>query len=204
VLVMLLGLRWRYNLTRTLHSLYFSRKAFYRVNNMSPVDNVDARLSSDLSTFIKLCCGGVSPPLASTYVGIVGDVFLIITSTFACLERAGARITGFACNSHPAPPHRRHDAHAQRTRAVTAALPPLLQPSLPLCSADAARLLSHTAAQPRAPRRVPVRPAPAGRGVQTCTMRSRSSLLWSSPSRSRRRPRSRKPRRPTTAMPSTA
>lgn len=26
VLIMLMGLRWRYNLTRTLHSLYFSRK----------------------------------------------------------------------------------------------------------------------------------------------------------------------------------
>ena len=96
VLIMLMGLRWRYNLTRTLHSLYFSRKAYYRVNCMSGLDNVDSRLASDLSTFIKLCCGGVSPPLNSTYVGIVGDVFLIITATFACLHRAGSRITGFA------------------------------------------------------------------------------------------------------------
>ena len=30
VLIMLMGLRWRYNLTRTLHSLYFSRKVRLR------------------------------------------------------------------------------------------------------------------------------------------------------------------------------
>ena len=69
VLIMLMGLRWRYNLTRTLHALYFSRKAYYRVNCCpGGLDNVDSRLASDLSTFIKLCCGGVSPPLNSTYV----------------------------------------------------------------------------------------------------------------------------------------
>lgn len=28
VLIMLIGLRWRYNLTRTLHSLYFTQKAY--------------------------------------------------------------------------------------------------------------------------------------------------------------------------------
>ena len=94
---MLMGLRWRYNLTRSLHALYFSRKAYYRVNcTLEGLDNVDSRLASDLSTFIKLCCGGVSPPLNSTYVGIVGDIFLIITATFACLRRAGSRITAFA------------------------------------------------------------------------------------------------------------
>jgi len=96
VLIMLMGLRWRYNLTRTLHSLYFSRKAYYRVNCLSELDNVDSRFASDLSTFIKLCCGGVSPPLTSTYVGIVGDVFLVITASFACFQRAGPRITAFA------------------------------------------------------------------------------------------------------------
>lgn len=37
-------------------------------------------------------------PLAlyGRYVGIVGDIFLIITATFACMRRAGSRITGFA------------------------------------------------------------------------------------------------------------
>ena len=60
---------------------------------------VDSRFASDLSTFIKLCCGGVSPPLNSTYVGIVADVFLVITASFACFQRAGPRITAFACTS---------------------------------------------------------------------------------------------------------
>ena len=93
VLIMLMGLRWRYNLTRTLHSLYFSRKAYYRVNCLNNLDNVDSRFASDLNTFIKLCCGGVSPPLASTYVGIVADIFLVITASIACFHRAGAHIT---------------------------------------------------------------------------------------------------------------
>jgi putative ATP-binding cassette transporter len=96
VLIMLIGVRWRYNLTRTIHELYFSRKAYYRVNCYSGLRNLDARLTSDLSTFIKLCCGGVSPPLSSTYVGIIADVFLIITASFACFQRAGSRITAFA------------------------------------------------------------------------------------------------------------
>ena len=96
VLIMLIGLRWRYNLTRTLHSLYFTQKAYYHVNCFTPLDNVDSRFASDLSTFIKLCCGGVSPPLASTYVGIIADVFLVITASVASLQRAGSRITAFA------------------------------------------------------------------------------------------------------------
>ena len=33
VLIMLMGLRWRYNLTRTLHSLYFSRKVSARFDS---------------------------------------------------------------------------------------------------------------------------------------------------------------------------
>mmetsp|Transcript_38562 Transcript_38562/g.101741 ORF Transcript_38562/g.101741 Transcript_38562/m.101741 type:complete len:609 (-) Transcript_38562:800-2626(-) len=96
VLIMLIGLRWRYNLTRTLHSLYFTRKAYYHVNDHSTLDNVDSRFASDLSTFIKLCCGGVSPPLASTYVGIIADIFLVITASMASIQRTGSRITAFA------------------------------------------------------------------------------------------------------------
>ena len=35
-----MGLRWRYNLTRMMHAMYFSRKAYYRINNLSDIDNV--------------------------------------------------------------------------------------------------------------------------------------------------------------------
>lgn len=41
-------------------------RRYYHVNGFAALDNVDSRFASDLSTFIKLCCGGVSPPLAST------------------------------------------------------------------------------------------------------------------------------------------
>ena len=44
VLIMLMGLRWRYTLTRPLHSLYFSRTAYYRVNCIRGLDNVPGAL----------------------------------------------------------------------------------------------------------------------------------------------------------------
>ena len=55
VLVMLIGLRWRYLLTRQLHLSYFSRIAYYRASYMRLIENVDSRFTTDLSTFIKLC-----------------------------------------------------------------------------------------------------------------------------------------------------
>ena len=119
VLIMLLGLRWRYNLTcmrcssrarcggalkrrawhrpdigsagpapplttphrRVAHRTFRTRlacvashaprarfpctssqsQAYYRINCLEGLDNVDSRFASDLSTFIKLRCGGVSP-----------------------------------------------------------------------------------------------------------------------------------------------
>ena len=42
-------------------------QAYYRINCLEGLDNVDSRFASDLSTFIKLRRGGVSPPLNSTY-----------------------------------------------------------------------------------------------------------------------------------------
>jgi len=42
-----------------------------------------------MNTFIKLCCGGVSPPLDSVYVGVVHDVFLISTTTWRILQVGG-------------------------------------------------------------------------------------------------------------------
>ena len=96
VLVMLIGLRWRYLLTRELHLSYFSRIAYYKASYLGLIDNVDARFTSDLSTFIKLSCGGVAPPLSSAYLEIVADVFLIATSAFASFDRAGSRITALA------------------------------------------------------------------------------------------------------------
>jgi ABC-type uncharacterized transport system fused permease/ATPase subunit len=96
VLIMLVGLRWRHSLTRDLHALYFRHKAYYRINCIADIDNVDSRFASDLNTFIKLCCGGVSPPLGSTYLGIIADVFLVITASYASIYRAGYRITAFA------------------------------------------------------------------------------------------------------------
>ena len=49
-------------------------------------------MSSDLATYVKLCCGGVSPPLPSLFIGIVADVFLITSSTIAFTAHAGSRI----------------------------------------------------------------------------------------------------------------
>ncbi len=81
---------------------------------------VDARFTSDLATFVKLCCGGVSPPLASTYVGVIADSFLVITASFACFHRPGPRITAFACELVPLAVH--SPATPVRSRSPLSAL----------------------------------------------------------------------------------
>ena len=89
LLAMLLGMHWRLILLRKFQRLYLSPSVSYRIK-VGTCDSFDQRITSDLSTFIKLCCGGVSPPLESVYVGLVFDVFLISTTAFLTVPVTGA------------------------------------------------------------------------------------------------------------------
>ena len=60
LVLMLTGMHWRLKLTRRFHQLYLSGDQVavaYRLRQYS-CDNPDQRMSSDLGTYIKLCCGG--------------------------------------------------------------------------------------------------------------------------------------------------
>ena len=46
--------------------------------------------------YVKLCCGGVSPPLASVCVGLLYDVVLISTTSYLTWNRTGALFVAYA------------------------------------------------------------------------------------------------------------
>jgi len=82
LLGMLLGMHWRLILLRKFHRLYLQPNVCYRVKLADSNQSFEQRITSDLSMLIKLCCGGVSPPLESV-VGVL---------TYSCIQIAAATI----------------------------------------------------------------------------------------------------------------
>ncbi|KAL1495675.1 hypothetical protein AB1Y20_016540 [Prymnesium parvum] len=86
LLMKLVGANWRAALTKRMHALYLDGNAHYKLRFLG-CDNPEQRISSDLNTYIKLSCGGVSPPLQSLYLGLVADLFLICWSFVYVITR---------------------------------------------------------------------------------------------------------------------
>lgn len=95
LVLMLTGVRWRAALTRELQRDYLlggRALAFYKIQLLD-CDNPDQRIASDTANFVKLCCGGVSPPYPSVITDLIQSVALAVAATFVCVGRAGWRIT---------------------------------------------------------------------------------------------------------------
>ncbi|TPP57681.1 ATP-binding cassette sub-family D member 4 [Fasciola gigantica] len=76
-----LALMLRTAITERLHSLYFSNKRFYSVNELMELDNADQRLTQDIGT----ACTLVSDILPLFLINPI----LVIFYSYKCVERAG-------------------------------------------------------------------------------------------------------------------
>lgn len=92
LMMLLAGIRWRDALTRALERTYMQDNAFYKVQ-LFECDNPDQRIASDVNNFVKLCCGGVSPPYSSVLGSLLSNLSLAIAATVVSVQRAGWSIT---------------------------------------------------------------------------------------------------------------
>eukprot|EP01130_Rhizamoeba_saxonica_P002299 TRINITY_DN12130_c0_g1_i1.p1 TRINITY_DN12130_c0_g1~~TRINITY_DN12130_c0_g1_i1.p1 ORF type:complete len:679 (-),score=134.03 TRINITY_DN12130_c0_g1_i1:73-2109(-) len=73
------GISWRNKLTRRIQSSYFREKLYYKVSNLDKtIENVDQRITADISSFTNSICGSVNPRVKGLIFGDDGVVSIAI------------------------------------------------------------------------------------------------------------------------------